>query len=104
MSNTKILPSDKSALKNFKARMPRNMAFATSDSGRVTVLVVRQTNCVHLVSAVASPDEQKRRRKVGEWYAMDYFQNNKYIAVPIQDWQEHETAAQIAEYWASILD
>ena len=56
-SNSKLLSSEKADLKALKKSMPKNMAFA--QSGPVTVLVRVMTNCVHVSTALASPNEKK---------------------------------------------
>ena len=94
-SNTKLTRSQKEQLKTFKALMPRNMAFATV--GRVTVLVEVDTNVVRFATAVASPDELKVRRKVGEYMAAERWQAGQTALAPRDSW------AGSAEGWAQDL-
>lgn len=70
-SNTKLARGDKFLLKEFKRDNP-DAAFATSEDGRVTVLVVPHPsrNMGHFTVAIASEDEKKIRRKVGEFEAL----------------------------------
>lgn len=80
-SNSKISSSAKSELKLFKKAMPKNMAFATH--GRFTVLVQIMSNCVLVSTALASPDEKKIRRKVGEFHAMSRMNGGYYAVLPL---------------------
>lgn len=98
-SNSKISSFAKSELKLFKMSMRRNMAFATSCN--LTVLVRVMSNCVMVSTALASPDETKIRRKVGEFHAMERMNEGKYVVLPIPDWQEN--AQEVAQYYADIL-
>ena len=70
-SNTKLDAYSKVVLKQFKCENP-NAAFAASPDGRVTVLVVpHSTLSIGQFSvAIASENEQKIRRKVGEFEAL----------------------------------
>lgn len=79
-SNTKLSSDDKESLKFFKQEMPKNMAFG--QCGRVTVLAQVTGNVVRFSTAVASPDERKFRRKVGQYHAADRWQNNEISVVP----------------------
>lgn len=101
MSNTKLTPTEKACLREYKETMPKNMAFATL--GRLTVLVAVQSNCLHLATSLASPDEQKVRRKVGEWYAMDRYISGQYAVLPMSDYNMGETPEETAEHFASLL-
>lgn len=101
MSNTKLTTTEKACLREYKETMPKNMAFATC--GRFTVLVAVHFNCVQLATALASTDEQKIRRKVGEWYAADRFINREYVTLPLTDYNMGDTPQEVAEYYASLL-
>lgn len=79
-SNTKLFPSEKQELRDFKAEMPKNMAFG--QCGRVTVLAQITGNVVRFSTSVASPDEQKFRRKVGQYRAADRWHNNEISVTP----------------------
>ena len=68
-SNSKISKAQKANLKQFK-RMNPKVAFA--QYGWATVLVSQTgVNMGEFTTAIASRDEQKVRRKVGEYYAME---------------------------------
>lgn len=79
-SNTKLSSIEKQDLKVFKAGMPKNMAFG--QCGRVTVLAQITGNVVRFSTSVASPDEQKFRRKVGQYHATDRWHNNEISVAP----------------------
>lgn len=83
MSNTKICKISKLILVNFKANNP-NAVFFDNGEG-VTVLEMREFpgSKMKMVSvAFASEDEIKIRRKVGEYKAMEKFENGEFIKVP----------------------
>lgn len=97
-SNSKISAHAKSELKWFKKSMPKNVAFATS--GSLTVLVRVMSNCVMVSTALASPDEKKIRRKVGEFHAMERMSVGKYVVFG-NSWGE--CAQKVAQYYADNL-
>ena len=80
-SNTKLDSAQKEILRDFKAEMPKNMAFG--QSGRVTVLAQITGNVVKFSTAVASPDEKKIRRKVGQYHAADRWYNDQFSVMPV---------------------
>lgn len=79
-SNTKLNDFEKQELKEFKQEMPKNMAFG--QCGRVTVLAQITGNVVRFSTAVASPDEQKIRRKVGQFYAASRWRDDQISMMP----------------------
>ena len=79
-SNTKLTRAQKDELKAFKAIMPKNMAFGAR--GRITVLAEVDTSVVRFASSVASPDEIKIRRKVGEYCAMCRWREGQTAIIP----------------------
>jgi hypothetical protein len=104
-SNSKLLTSEKADLKDFKKSMPKNMAF--EQSGPVTVLVRVMTNCVHVSTALASPNEKKVRAKVGQYRAAERMFENIYVSLPrpdlYPDYGQSDAEAQ-AEYFASLFN
>ncbi len=80
-SNTKLNQTEKEILREFKAEMPKSMAFG--QSGRVTVLAQITGNVVKFSTAVASPDEKKIRRKVGQYLAVCRWDNDMYAVMPL---------------------
>jgi hypothetical protein len=80
-SNTKLTPMEKQDLREFKREMPKNMAFG--QSGRVTVLAQITGNVVRFSTAVASPDEQKIRRKVGQYHAACRWMQDMHAVMPV---------------------
>lgn len=103
-SNTKLDSAQKEILRDFKAEMPKNMAFG--QSGRVTVLAQVTGNVVKFSTAVASPDEKKIRRKVGQFHAADRWYNDQFAVMPAlsDDGWGGWTAEQTANYIAEMLD
>ena len=83
-SNTKLTRAQKDELKAFKAIMPKNMTFGAH--GSVTVLAEVDTNVVRFATSVASPDETKIRRKVGEYCAMQRWQEGQTAMAPRGTW------------------
>lgn len=79
-SNTKLSPIEKQDLRDFKAEMPKNMAFG--QSGRVTVLAQITGNVVRFSTSVASPDEKKFRHKVGQYHAAMRWHNDEISVAP----------------------
>lgn len=79
-SNSKLTREQKAALKGFKILMRKNMAFG--HSGGVTVLVEVNKNVVRFSTSVASPDEQKIRKKVGQYHAMERWDNGETAIMP----------------------
>ena len=79
-SNTKLTSIEKDDLKVFKQGMPKNRAFG--QCGRVTVLAQITGNVVRFSTAVASPDEQKIRRKVGQFHAASRWHDDQISMMP----------------------
>ena len=102
-SNTKLDSVQKEILRDFKAEMPKNMAFG--QSGRVTVLAQITGNVVKFSTAVASPDEKKIRRKVGQYHAADRWYNDQFAVMPIpHDDYTGLTVPDTAQLIAELLD
>lgn len=68
-SNSKLTADQKSLRKALINMLPAGSALALSATG-VTFLTIPQGAVNHVYSAVASPDEKKIRRKVGEYHAL----------------------------------
>ena len=96
-SNTKLSHGDKFLLKEFKRDNPE-AAFATSEDGRVTVLVVPHPslNMGHFTVAIASENEKKIRRKVGEFEALRRYWDGMSQPVNTQYHQADDIAWNIA--------
>lgn len=102
-SNTKLNQTEKEILRDFKDEMPKNMAFG--QSGRVTVLAQITGNVVKFSTAVASPDEKKIRRKVGQYHAADRWYNHMQAVMPLPtDIYGRLTPAEAAQHIAELLD
>jgi hypothetical protein len=66
MANTKLDSFDKQYLKDLREIQ---QAYKVENNGETTVVYRDCSNTVEFSLSVASPDEQKFRRKVGEFYA-----------------------------------
>ena len=71
-SNSKLTSAQKDNRKEMLAQLPKGASLA-NDGGCVTVLAVPDGAVTRVFSAVASQDEQKFRRKVGEYHALDRY-------------------------------
>jgi hypothetical protein len=98
-SNTKLTPMEKQDLREFKRDMAKNMAFG--QSGRVTVLAQITGNVVRFSTAVASPDEQKIRRKVGQYHALCRWDVEQFAVMPVPPTFTGEKAS--PDYVASLI-
>ena len=102
-SNTKLTPMEKQDLRDFKDNMAKNMAFG--QSGRVTVLAQITGNVVKFSTAVASPDEKKIRRKVGQFHAASRWHNDSFAVMPLPtDIFGRLTPVETAQHIAELLD
>lgn len=68
-SNSKLTQEQKGHRKTMLAVLP-GVATLANDGARLTILAVPDGSVTRVFSSVASPDEQKFRRKVGEYYAL----------------------------------
>ena len=101
MSNSKLSKSQKAELKQFKQQNP-DIAFA--EFGFVTVLVNRTGATMgEFTTAVASLDEQKLRRKVGEYHAMVRFQYGTAQPVFLGLATTNEMASDLAEFFGENI-
>lgn len=71
-SNTKLTDSQKSELRNFK-NCTKCEGITLAHNGQTTMAFLPRGNTVEFALSVASPDEVKFRRKVGEYHALDRF-------------------------------
>lgn len=102
-SNTKLSHGDKFLLKEFKRDNP-GAAFATSEDGRVTILVVPHPslNMGHFTISVASENEEKFRRKVGEFEALRRYWDGMGQPVNTQFFPAEDIARNIAHTLAGF--
>ena len=84
MANSKISKSDKQWLKLAKAENP-GVEFHTNEETTVAFRDNPNCNTVEFALSVASPDEQKFRRKVGEFYAMERMVNGSTVKMKRED-------------------
>lgn len=77
-SNTKLDNYDKEQLVFMKMRNP---AVTLANNEQTTIAFQLKGNTVHFALAVASPDEKKFRRKVGEYNALNRYENGQYAVM-----------------------
>lgn len=96
-SNTKLDAYSKAVLKQFKRENP-NATFAASPDGRVTVLVLPHPTLSmgQFSVAIASENEKKIRRKVGEFQALTRYWDGMSQPVYTQYHQADDIAWNIA--------
>jgi len=86
MSNSKLSSIEKSERKEFLGLLhSRGGAIVTSEDGRVTVAFepeFKGSRMLRVGVSVASPDEQKIRRKVGEYHALDNLFSGATVKLP----------------------
>ena len=80
-SNSKLTQEQKADRKEMMDALPKGSTFAVSECG-VTVLAVPEGDLVAFSSAVMSEDEQKFRRKVGEYHALARYFAAECIILP----------------------
>lgn len=95
-SNSKLTPEQKQTLKMWKALLPKDATLKAL--GRMTVLCVPGGNVTHVYSSVASRDEKKIRRKVGEFYALQRWTCQPGFILPGW-WDAHEVLEVLNNYY-----
>jgi hypothetical protein len=82
-SNSKLTKEQKAERKEMLDALPRGSEMTLTPCG-VTVLIV-PNGCTNLMStAVASPDEVKQRREVGQYHALLRYFDGIAIPVPME--------------------
>lgn len=81
ISNSKLTPEQKAARKELLTALPRGSEMTLTPDG-VTVLIVPNGSTNLMATAVASPDEAKVRRKVGQFHALMRWDVGQAIPVP----------------------
>lgn len=98
-SNSKLTKEQKAELKELKAYYGKRFGFGAA--GRVTVVCKRiSSDLVRFSTSVASRDEMKIRRKVGEWHALDRMESGEAVlaSFPSSEWASlDDVAYNIAE-------
>lgn len=91
-SNTKLTPEQKTILRNLKkattmpGRMNRLAGVQVVNVDNVTTIAfIERGNTVEFSLAVRSPDENKFRTKVGEFYALERFYNSETVKMARAD-------------------
>lgn len=87
MANSKISKADKQWLKLAKAEIP-NVHFHNNEETTIAFRDNPNCNTVEFALSVASPDEVKFRRKVGEYYAMDRMICGNTVKMKRKDFRE----------------
>ena len=77
MANTKLSPECKAILKELRENFKGKLKF----SGDTTIAYFEAGNTVIFSLAVASPDEKKVRRKVGEYLALTRLDQGQSVAM-----------------------
>lgn len=85
MANSKLTREQKEYRKEFISRL-KKCAGVVVQYGNVTCVLLRTGECMGDFSvAIASPDEQKIRRKVGEYMALYRWVQGAYQPVPLKE-------------------
>ena len=83
MANTKICKISKNILKTFKENNPTAVFYNDAQGATVLELPEFPGSKMKMVAvSFASEDEIKLRKKVGEYKAMEKFENGEFIKVP----------------------
>lgn len=91
-SNSKLSKIEKQVRKDMIAALPAGSSMALSDAD-VTFLVVPMGAVDRVYTSVASPDETKVRRKVGEYHAlMRWNLGMDGFALPAGQWDAQSLA------------
>jgi hypothetical protein len=100
-SNTKLTKAQKQELKEFKKLNPSYIFTHHPSEGLTLLFVPENTAKVRVHSALCSPDEQKYRRKVGEYTAMNRMDWEGGLLLP-QPFNVQELADSIAQELPNI--
>ncbi len=69
-SNSKLTPLQKKDRKEMLAALPRTASMSSDPISGLTILAVPDSTVTRFYSSVMGDDEQKFRRKVGEYHAL----------------------------------
>lgn len=83
-SNTKLTQEQEFARKEMLLDLPAGSVMARTEGGH-TILVVPRGNTVQVSTSICSEDENKWRRKVGEYHALNRWYNGESIPMPAHD-------------------
>ena len=86
MSNSKLNAQQKQFRKDFIAQNPGVQFFSFPDSGVTVAIQETGINMVEFSVSIASPNERKFRRKVGEFVAAERMDNG--ITLPATKYSE----------------
>ena len=101
-SNTKLTKEQKTMRKFFlEALQEQNGEIFSFPENNCTIVVIPEftnSNMLRVSVSYSSDNEQKFRRKVGEYYALEkMFGNSEYIKLPIKHYAYFEVADNIAQ-------
>ena len=106
-SNSKLDCEQKEILREMKSEFSdkHGQIFSFHENG-VTIAIMQAfagANTIKVATSVASPDEKKFRRKVGEYHALaNMLYNDKFIVLPDIGLTFEETADNIAHATAYV--
>ena len=83
-SNTKLTTEQKRLL---KLRMVNCKGVTLVNNGKTTIAYIRKGSTVEFALSVASPDEKKFRRKVGEYYALGRIYGGASVKMAVCDFE-----------------
>ena len=89
-SNTKLDRAQKEDRKQLMEMLPEGARFEYSPDNRFVFLVVPAGRVDHWHAAIASPNEKKYRRKVGEYLALCRWSDDIYMVMPKGAWPEFD--------------
>ena len=107
MSNSKLDKIQKAERKSMLSELHNAGGWLHSDYG-VTLCVVPEfagSKMARVSVSVASEDEQKVRRKVGEYWALHRMMHCEFIRVPVEsvvDWDQREDLCELFSLRSSM--
>ena len=87
ISNSKLTPKEKSALKALRAALA-DVAVAHFPAWGLTLAYRSSGSCMEFSTACCSPSEKKYRKKVGAWFALDRFDAHETSKMPFDTFFE----------------
>ena len=95
MSNSKLTSDQLAQRKLWISELPMGSSFAISEDG-VTVLCVPEGNVVSIATSIMGADEQKFRRKVGEYHALARYFASECTILPYDTFPSAEAFVESA--------
>jgi hypothetical protein len=81
VSNSKLTPEQRKQRKLWISELPPGSSFAVSEDA-MTVLCVPEGNVVSIATCIMGANEQKFRRKVGEYHALARYFSSECTIMP----------------------